>query len=73
MSKFKECILQKLQLVMLTLISILGSSAAFAHPGHDHSQWGSFAVHALFYLSIASVGALAVYLIKKKLAAKKKQ
>jgi hypothetical protein len=46
---------------------------AYAHPGHDHSQWSSDIIHGVLFLGVASLGALAAFFIKQKLNNKKNQ
>lgn len=39
---------------------MLLSTAAVAHPGHDHAAWESPLLHTLFYGAIAAIGVAAV-------------
>ncbi|MCV6590179.1 MAG: hypothetical protein OIF57_14320 [Marinobacterium sp.] len=46
---------------------MLFSNLVLAHPGHDHASWESPLIHALFYVSVVTIGVAALArLIKAK-------
>lgn len=52
--------------LFISLMALVFSSVAVAHPGHDHSHWISNFVHLGFALSIAGAIGLGVFLWKRK-------
>ncbi|MBM6550725.1 hypothetical protein [Marinomonas ostreistagni] len=59
--------------VFTSAVALTATSAALAHPGHDHSHWSSPAVHALFFIGIAVVLGAAAWQIRKQIKAKRDQ
>ena len=45
----------------LAIAGVSLSSAALAHPGHDHAHWASPAMHSALFLSVAAVVAVAIW------------
>lgn len=52
--------MSRLKSTVVTSGLMLLSTAAVAHPGHDHGSWESPLIHALFYCSILAIGVAAV-------------
>lgn len=53
------------QLLITATLFLMGTNLLQAHPGHEHTAATSGLEHALFYLSILSVFAVAYYAITK--------
>ncbi|VUD40831.1 hypothetical protein TDB9533_00362 [Thalassocella blandensis] len=51
----------------------LTSIAALAHPGHDHSDPSSYAIHAVFAFTILALFILATFLLLRHHNAKKQR
>lgn len=49
----------------LVLLSLIVSSIAMAHPGHDHSTVSNPLLHAALTAAFIACGALAVYFYKR--------
>lgn len=58
---------QKAKALFITILTMLFTFPVFAHPGHDHTQWSSIALHFVFYGSILVLGAVLVFAAIKQL------
>jgi len=50
---------------------MLLSTAAVAHPGHDHAAWESPLMHTLFYGAMAAAGVAAAVIAARAIKARK--
>lgn len=49
--------------MMAVLASVMMSTQALAHPGHDHNAQSAMLVHVLFYGSIVAAIAITVWFV----------
>ncbi len=54
----------------LGLVASSLSTAALAHPGHDHGHWAAEPIHLLTALAITAIVGTGIYVFRKQKAEK---